>query len=1039
MNNIKMIKASAGSGKTYSITEQIVDSINSGTPVEKIMATTFTNRAARELKERIKGELLTKHKLDEANHIYDAYIGTVNSICGHLLEEYSLDAGLSPNLKVISEEDSSRLFNIAIETAIEKIAPQIEPVAHRLRMDGKGSYYQKDSDWRNDVRIITELARRNKISSEQLKICRDNSSASMLQVLGTQVDDNLTLALETLLKDLLNNQNLKNQAASFKKASKECMAKIEDCYRNKTKLTWKDWADLAELKPNKDELTYFIPLNSLAEKVLGHPQLQNDIKIIIDGVFACVIDSLESYANYKKRHGLIDFIDQETIALDLLLNNEQVGNSIKEGLELFVVDEFQDTSPIQLALFLALNQIIKNSVWVGDPKQAIYGFRDTDPNLMNEVIGRINNQEVLAYSWRSRETLISFTNAIFPQVFHQMSPSEIILQIPNERKNIAQDGFLEIWYLKAPKKEGEIEALVNGVENLIQRNIKLGDIAILCRTNDNCVSVADTLEKAGVRTSLGKENLLDAHECHYALAALKYMSNPKNNLALIELANLLSPQKTEWIQNIMEKPKEISFLGDDNESIKALKEANPQVKYWTPLEALEQAIDRINLLHIIKSLSNPELALNNLEALKKHCQEYTSYSTSYMHSPTIDGFIAYLNEKNPSQAQVIDKNAVNVLTYHSAKGLEWPWVILTDLNTSIDSTIFGAHIEASPNFDPQNPLENRNIRYWPWPFGSKKSLFVLEGKIKQLAITKNLKKTTLEEAQRLLYVAMTRAKDGLVITVRKKELTNGDKIYAEWLDILKDKNNTPVLNWDIPKDTTELIINNSIIPVKIQEFHEGYKKQNLISNQVYSLPLATAPAKVEYLPARVNPSSLKITPDDKDEGESWQIIGDFASRISIKGKPEMDHLGNAIHGYLAIDIKAFPASKQIELARQLIKQWDMDTVLEPSELVTAGQNLEAFIAQQYAGYEIYREWPVVWVNENGQVLQGWIDMMLKSFDDYVIIDHKSYPGKSPEARVRKYAPQLNVYKNAIEKTSSKPVREILIHLPVSGQIVRMPK
>ncbi|NLJ72630.1 MAG: UvrD-helicase domain-containing protein [Syntrophomonadaceae bacterium] len=1043
MKNIKIINASAGSGKTHSITRKIVDAINSGTRPEEIIATTFTNRAARELKERIKGELLADHKLEEANLIYDAYIGTVNSICGRLLEEYALEAGLSPNLKVISEEDGNHLFNIAIENAINKISPHIEPIAYRLGLDGKGNYYQKDSDWRNDVREITEIARRNKISAEQLQACKESSLASIFQYLDLTPKSNLNQELERLLNETLGNQTLSSQKASFKGDSIKCMEKIDYCAQNMNKLSWKDWADLADNKPSKNERDILSPINKKAAEVLHHPQLHKDVSTIIEGVFDCAIDSLDAYANYKKAHGLIDFIDQEAIALDLLSTNQEVAASVKERLKFFVVDEFQDTSPIQLALFLTLSQIIEKSVWVGDPKQSIYGFRDADPSLMQEVVKKVTNKEILDYSWRSRENLVNFTNALFSQAFHHINPSEVILQIPNERKHIAQNGSLEIWYLNAPKKEIEIEALVKGVQDLIQRDIKPGDIAVLCRTNDNCKNLADTLEEAGIRTSLGQTTLLEAYECHYALSALKYMTNPRNNLALIELVNILYPQKTDWLKKIMDKPKDISSLWADEDLLKTLKAANPQVKYWTPLEALEQAINKIDLINKIKVneigiFPNPESALNNLEALKKHCQEYTTYSSSYMHTPTIDGFIAYLNEKNPSQAQIIDENAVNILTYHGAKGLEWPWVILADLNTSVNSTIFGVHIEPAANFDPKNPLENRKIHYWPWPFGAKKSFSILDEKTAGLSRSKEIQKLALEEAQRLLYVAMTRPKDGLVITLRKAELKSGPKIYAEWLNILTDKNHNPIVNWQLSNGVSRIVINNSILPIKILEFSGNFTKLATVSNDVYFIEIPTPPCQTEYSPARVNPSSPELGDnDDIDTGDAWKEIHNFNQRINIKGKPEMDHLGNAIHGYLAIDSQAFSESKRLEVAQRLIRQWKMESTLEASEIVIAGKNLMDFLEQNYRDYKIFREWPIVWVKNNGQLLQGWIDMMLELPDGYVIIDHKSYPGKNSESRVKKYAPQLGVYKQAVEKSTGKTVKEVLIYLPVSGLIMKM--
>ena len=153
MKNVELINASAGSGKTYSLTARIVDYLKSGLAPEALIATTFTNRAAGELRERIRAQLLHNQQMTEANRIYDGFIGTVNSICARLLQEYALEAGMSPAVEVMSEEDGGRLFQIAIDSVINAEAAKMEPAARRLNLTGEGSGYMKKQDWRDDVMI----------------------------------------------------------------------------------------------------------------------------------------------------------------------------------------------------------------------------------------------------------------------------------------------------------------------------------------------------------------------------------------------------------------------------------------------------------------------------------------------------------------------------------------------------------------------------------------------------------------------------------------------------------------------------------------------------------------------------------------------------------------------------------------------------------------------------------------------------------------------------------------------------------------------
>ncbi|MCK4268596.1 MAG: UvrD-helicase domain-containing protein, partial [Actinomycetia bacterium] len=171
MKDIQIIMAGAGSGKTTKLTDLVIDKVSSDLAPEALMTTTFTNKAAAELRERIRLHLLKDNKLDEAQRISSGFIGTVNSICARLLTKYALDAGLSPALDVLPENDSERLFRIATNAVIEEHADEIESAAWRMKRDGRGYGYDKHSDWRQDVQRVVDYARNNQLSAEDLRVC----------------------------------------------------------------------------------------------------------------------------------------------------------------------------------------------------------------------------------------------------------------------------------------------------------------------------------------------------------------------------------------------------------------------------------------------------------------------------------------------------------------------------------------------------------------------------------------------------------------------------------------------------------------------------------------------------------------------------------------------------------------------------------------------------------------------------------------------------------------------------------------------------
>ena len=127
------------------------------------------------------------------------------------------------------------------------------------------------------------------------------------------------------------------------------------------------------------------------------------------------------FTEFKKARGWLDFSDLEQLAFHLLRDHAGIIAQLKEDLDLLVVDEFQDTSPIQLALFMQLAGCAKHTVWVGDVKQAIYGFRNSDPVLIDAVVKSVDKAgglaEPLSVSYRSLPDLVQLTNSLFVPAF----------------------------------------------------------------------------------------------------------------------------------------------------------------------------------------------------------------------------------------------------------------------------------------------------------------------------------------------------------------------------------------------------------------------------------------------------------------------------------------------------------------------------------------------------------------------------------------------------------------------------------------------
>ena len=1034
MNNIQMINASAGSGKTYNLTNRILESIKDGLDPEALMATTFTKKAAAELRERIRVRLLQEGYADEANRISDGFIGTVNGICARLLKEYALEAGMSPAVETMPEEDSTRIFNISIDGVIEKYAKSIEPLAKRMELDGGGSGYSQRADWRDYVKRVVDLARGNRISSKALGDCALASWQAFEELLHSPSDRNLDKEMEAsinvAMSGLKSIESPKKATLKVMDALKGCKSRIEN-----GGLTWADWVRISKLKPAKDGQDEVAALTILADDVLVHPKFHKDIKQMIDGVFDCAAKALLEYEAYKKEHGLMDFADQETHILDMAQGNESFKASMRDRISRLMVDEFQDTSPIQLALFLALNELAGESVWVGDPKQAIYGFRGTDPQLMDEVVSSIGESDILHFSWRSKENLIAFTNALFSAAFHETEDEKVCLKIPPERAEKDSGGCLEEWHLPVKNNKNEAQAIAVGVRDLLRRidGIKPGDIAVLCRTNNNCVEIAGALRVLGIRASIGQGNLMETKECRLAIDALRYMNNKRDTLALAEIIKISSeawPDR-DWLSELMENPEAAKEKWHKEALLDALNEGRNHIRHWTPLEALEEAISRVGLLKTVKSWPDPEKAISNLDALRGICGEYIDLCSTRRSAATIDGFVTHLGESDIEQAKGIGEGTVNLVTYHGSKGLEWPWLVLTGLDAEAKASVFGADIEASGKFDSANPLANRSIRFWPWPFGSQKGYGLLDERIDALEIKRQIIDKAEREKRRLLYVGMTRAENGLAMAFRD----DGSKIKTGWIDAMRDENGNRLINWD--SEIGEKTINvgkESIEILAYQYMPEDAETFEAESRKAEFFPKLSR-ISINHPAARLSPSLLQN--NSNCEERSWSLVHDFESRIKINGKAEMDKLGNAVHAYFAAEYKVKAEEERPKLAKDIVENWGMEEFIGYTDLVGAGDRLNGFLDEKYPGGKAFREWPMFMKNDKGQVIQGWIDMLIETKEGYVIIDHKDYPGTDVLERAEKYNPQLLAYKEAVEKSTGRPVVDILLHFPISGFILKL--
>jgi ATP-dependent exoDNAse (exonuclease V) beta subunit len=165
---------------------------------------------------------------------------------------------------------------------------------------------------------------------------------------------------------------------------------------------------------------------------------------------------------------------------------------------------------------------------------------------------------------------------------------------------------------------------------------------------------------------------------------------------------------------------------------------------------------------------------------------------------------------------------------------------------------------------------------------------------------------------------------------------------------------------------------------------------------------------------------------------------DLGERIALEGNPEMDLVGEAIHGFLAVDDNSRDEGKRLAMAEKILQNWNV-TAVTPENLVEASDRLRTHIDKMFGKDCVWRkEWPIH-LRKGNQMAMGWIDLLLETPEGFVIIDHKSFPGSKDrrQERALSHAPQLALYRDAVEKATGKTVIATIIHMPVVGEMIEI--
>ena len=821
-----IVSAGAGSGKTRVLVERFLRLLeeNADWRVSDIVAVTFTEKAAREMVSRIRREIrsrIDRSRLAEErrrwrehrNALDSARIGTIHSLCSAILRAHPAEAGLDPAFDIIDEIEGAALLDQAIQDAIEQAASspldsgaivevfaylsprEVQGAIKSLIYDGErarraidqiGDYDAKDiiqfwrkaldesratqarslieqESWERDVRTLRSFAASD--PTDRREQCR----ARVVDLLD-EIDGSIGIETAALLLELASSINLqggsKKKWASEEefKAVTEALRRLREAVRGKKLLA-------LELNEADEEA---------AEAVWRLARLYHLAR--------------ERFSSLKQGRQRLDFNDLEEMTEQLLSSHDEVCERYAraEGglIKALMVDEFQDTSPIQKRILWKIAPRSNELFIIGDAKQSIYRFRGADVTVFHDARDefRSNGREVgMDACFRTHKRLVDFTNHIFPAVFTRESRYDTDYETMSasrapaasspsvELHIIAQDKEAEARLLADELREMEAALIAERIKEIRERGevmvcgegearaAEYGDFALLFQASTNFEIYEQALAAAHVPyVTIAGRGFYNRQEITDLSNLLAFLANPSDSLRLA--AALRSPMfalsdETLLRLAITRRPlweslcdEQMEIAADEREAVAfargVLKQLRAVAGRMSAAETIVTALAQTGYQATLMALPYGERRSANIEKFIEQARALPSITLSDLVERIKD---LKFREAREGEATVEEAGAVRLMTIHKSKGLEFPivWIVDATYAGGRDRSLVAAHPDLGIAVDVRSDQERGDESVRPASFDM---IRLVEEEM------------DLSEKNRLLYVAATRARDHLIIS-----------------------------------------------------------------------------------------------------------------------------------------------------------------------------------------------------------------------------------------------------------------------------------
>lgn len=1045
--SIEIVTASAGTGKTYHLTELLqVAILEDGIAPEQVVVTTFTRKAAAELQRRCRRRLLAAGDAAAAHRLRAARIGTVNSICGQLVQDFAFELGISPEVTVLDEELATRTLRRALSRVVT--AEERKEIARLARR-------MPEFDWQYFVERIVEAARSNGMDDDHLRGSQARSLETVAELLGEPATN--AAELDQRLRDALDAFIAAYDAdLDSTKKTRDAVERAERSLRalRDAGLSWGDWATLAKLDTGKKSEHLVAPVQTAAAAHDRHPALHADLRRATELTFSIARRAHNSYAEQKRTWGAIDFVDQEVLTLTLL-DMPAVREQLRGEIRLVLVDEFQDTSPIQLAIFLKLAELAGRSVWVGDRKQAIFGFRGTDPTLMSSAVTTLASDtssrrsddrteaepslsgtdpalvdaavqaleggagNVLTRNWRSRPALVDLTSEVFIAAFSDHGFSEAEVRATAAHEDPARLGpCVEYWELDVESRSRTTEyprALATAVRDLLAdpdatvrdratgeaRPATPSDVAILCRRHLTARRVAAALGELGVRSALPRPGLTRTPEVRAALAGLRWWVDPRARLPQAELMRILRDPEGEELLDSLVQASTAGKAGADRDNETPGADTEPSASRPTvPVPALE----RLGALRASNPHRGPigavDAVIEGLD-LRDRCR---CWGSSRQRLANLDALRALAVRYTETCAtQQIGCTTAGLLAYLedvAATNDDGRAVVATDAVTvSTWHAAKGLEWPITVLFD----LDWSPTHYdWGVRVASDRDEFDVSDPLGDRWIRLWPTPYRWNQTQPPFYERLCRHPIALrSLAEHRRELLR--LLYVGWTRA-RDR---LVIAAPVGKLTNgilgELRHQDSLLitpPASgdATATWAGHPFELVVRRAMPVEPTVPEPVADEGYPLRPTPDHPPrvLRPSSLFAPATATGIDRLGEPIGLHGGADPVALGNAIHTFLAADPRpggpGEPADLRRLLAERCLRSWNVGSVLDAEHLLPVADRLWDWISTCWPDAQVLREVPLESRRSDHTRVRGAADLLVRTGEGWVVIDHKVLRG-----------------------------------------------